>query len=154
MKPRYTYPFDLPDEDAGGAGVYFILNTVSLRMRIGQSGGIYRRMMTHYGQLMCGTHTNRALQEDWNSFGEHAFEFGILVTLPSPFYLTHQESYLRELELHFMRVYQTKNPIYGYDFDQQQRKHIPKNTYEGFFAHTSRDADREIAKILGNGGTE
>lgn len=147
--PKYIYPFeDVCTAADHGAGVYYIMNTMSNRMRIGQTLGIYQRMQTHYGQLQNGTHTNKALQKDWNAFGEYNFEFGILVTIPRTFHLAYAERYLRDLELHFMRLYQTKNPIYGYDFDQRPTRPAEK-VYEGFFAHVSRVADDEIAKTLG-----
>src|SRR3954465_5124396 len=114
---KYTYPFESLFSDGDSyTGIYFILNKMSNRLRIGQARGIYHRMQTHYGQLQSGSHTNRALQEDWNAFGEYNFEFGILVTLPDSFHLCGIERHLRDLEQHFMNLYQTKNPIYGYDF--------------------------------------
>jgi hypothetical protein len=149
MKPRYDYPF-LPTTDKydDPSGVYFILNKTSNRMRIGQSLAVYARMMTHYAQLKSGIHTNRALQQDWNVFGEHSFEFCILVTIPDDFFLDDKTQHLLVLEQHFMRLYQTKNPIYGYDFDQRPVKPARK-VYTGFFAHVSRFADQEIASVIG-----
>lgn len=143
-KPRRA---DLCVSD-GGAGVYYILNTMSLRMRIGQTVHLGQRLFSHYGQLQCGTHTNRALQEDWTAFGEYNFEFGVLVTVPYDFYPGHIDRYLLDLEQHFMKVYRTKNPIYGYDFDQRPRKPAER-VYEGFFARASRFADDDIARLLG-----
>lgn len=131
-----------------GSGVYYILNTMSNRMRIGQSSHLFQRLVSHYGQLNAGSHTNKALQEDWTAFGEYNFEFGILLTLPKHFYLGFTDRHLLDLEQHFMRLYQTKNPIYGYDFDTRKAKSTEK-VYEGFFAYTEWQADRDIAETLG-----
>jgi hypothetical protein len=129
--------------DRDPAGVYYILNTMSNRMRIGQSFRVYQRLQTHYGFLTHGTHTNKPLQVDWDAFGEFNFEFGVLVTLPERHFAgSFTDRYLLDLERHFMRVYQTKNPIYGYDFDQRPLKPVEK-VYEGFFAHLERRYDSE-----------
>jgi hypothetical protein len=144
----YSHRADILSAEHSDPGVYFILNTMSNRMRIGQSRGIFNRMITHYGQLRAGSHTNIALQEDWTTFGEHNFEFGILITIPRGFYLHDDERHLRDLETHFMKVYQTKNPIYGYDFDTKKNKPKEK-VYEGFFAFVERYADQDIEQTLG-----
>jgi hypothetical protein len=146
MKHNYDERADILAAKAGGSGVYYILNTMSNRMRIGQTVHLFQRLLTHYGQLQSGTHTNKALQEDWNAFGEFNFEFGVLITLPDSFPINHESRHLCDLEQHFMRLYQTKNPIYGYDFDTRQLK-PKKKVYEGFFAYVSRRADEDIAKL-------
>lgn len=146
MKYVYGNRPDIIATKGCGAGVYFILNTASNRMRIGQSIQIFQRLRAHYGQLRCGTHTNKPLQEDWTAFGESNFEFGVLVALPKDFYFGYKDRHLLDLEQHFMKVYRTKNPIYGYDFDTRLLKPAEK-VYEGFFAHVEWNADRAIAKL-------
>ncbi len=97
-------------------GVYYILNTFNNCMYIGQSWRIGDRWLTHVNALNAGKHTNKALQRDWNAFGARDFEFGTLVTYEPPMRLgNYSVRYLLKLEAIFINVYQTKNPIYGYN---------------------------------------
>src|SRR5689334_18290776 len=104
---KYSHRADIMAAEQGGSGIYYILNTMSNRMRIGQSVHLFQRLITHYGQLQTGSHTNKALQEDWIAFGEYNFEFGVLLTLPDDFYAGYEERHLLDLEQHFMKLYQT-----------------------------------------------
>jgi hypothetical protein len=59
-------------------GVYQILNTVNGKILVGQSvnlPGIFNREKC---QLKDGTHINKLLQNDWNSFGAETFVFEVL----------------------------------------------------------------------------
>ena len=59
-------------------GIYQILNTVNGKILVGQSvnlPGIFNREKC---QLKDGTHINKQLQTDWNSFGADNFVFEVL----------------------------------------------------------------------------
>jgi hypothetical protein len=64
------------------AGVYGIRNTASGRILVGASLNVQAMLNRLRAQLSMGVHTNRALQDDWNSLGADAFSFEILDTLP------------------------------------------------------------------------
>ncbi|MFS0784556.1 GIY-YIG nuclease family protein [Bacillus sp. 1P06AnD] len=62
------------------AGIYRITNKVNDKVFIGRT----RNFKTLNGvkfMLENGTFTNKALQEEWNEYGNEAFEFDILETL-------------------------------------------------------------------------
>lgn len=55
------------------AGVYAIWNSKTDRTYIGSSTDIKHRVTRHFQELRSGAHSNRLLQEDFNSFGSSAF---------------------------------------------------------------------------------
>lgn len=57
------------------AGVYAIVNGSTERTYIGSSSRLASRWIEHRSRLRAGTHTNRALQTDWNECGERMFAF-------------------------------------------------------------------------------
>lgn len=62
-------------------GVYAIRNTVDGKVLIGTSPNLPGILNRHRFTLEMGSHTNRALQADWNRFGEGAFAFETLDVL-------------------------------------------------------------------------
>lgn len=91
------------------AGLYYALNTFNNCIYIGEGSSVEQRVRDHIRQLCTGKHINKGLQRDWNDFGSHHFEFGLLTTCEGDAYER------RRLEQIFMHAYQTKNPIYGYN---------------------------------------
>lgn len=61
------------------AGVYAIWNHQTYRAYIGSSINIKRRVAKHFQELLAGVHSNRLLQNDFNSFGSSAFSASKLV---------------------------------------------------------------------------
>lgn len=59
------------------AGVYIILNLVTLRVYVGQSKNIAERWRSHRYHLTRGRHSNARLQADWNLFGSSCFRFHV-----------------------------------------------------------------------------
>lgn len=109
------------DEITNAAGVYFVLNRENSRVYIGQSEVICNRIRTHVQQLRLGNHPNKAWQQDWNDYGESAFEFGVLTTIPGRF-PRHGCMSLIDLETIFIRVYQAKDPTFGYNMPDMPRR--------------------------------
>lgn len=58
--------------------IYSILNKVNLKRYIGSAMKFSRRKANHLSKLRQGIHDNNYLQNSWNKYGEHNFEFLIL----------------------------------------------------------------------------
>jgi group I intron endonuclease len=92
------------------SGVYYILNTCNDKIYVGCSSNIDNRWKDHRSNLRGGRHEIKALQQDWKTYGEAAFEFGTLVECP-----TQRYGRLLHIERIFFRVYQSDVPEYGYN---------------------------------------
>lgn len=103
------------------AGVYYILNVHNHRIYIGQSEDVEQRFKSHLSALRRQGHNNKALQTDWDRHGELAFTFDVL-TIHTPW-----ERHIRvinrieEIERIFIRIYQSDNPIYGYNCNHSKK---------------------------------
>lgn len=62
-------------------GIFQIRNTVNGKIFIESSVNLDAIWNRHRFQLNFGSHPNKALQEDWNTFGEEKFCFEILSEL-------------------------------------------------------------------------
>lgn len=60
------------------AGIYHILCKPTQWSYIGQSTNIAQRIAQHVGQLRRDRHPIQRMQQDWNTYGEEAFRWGIL----------------------------------------------------------------------------
>ena len=60
------------------AGVYQVKNTVNGKVLLGSSLNLEGPLNRHKFMLKIGSHTNKALQKDWNEFGPEKFVFEIL----------------------------------------------------------------------------
>lgn len=59
-------------------GIYRITNLKNSKNYIGQSTNIERRFKYHIYNLKRGSHIITELQNDWNKYGEDAFEFAVI----------------------------------------------------------------------------
>jgi hypothetical protein len=62
-------------------GVFVLRNKVNGKVFLGSSLNLKNKDLTLKMSLRNGNHFNFALQEEWNKFGEGAFEYEILETL-------------------------------------------------------------------------
>jgi hypothetical protein len=69
-------------------GVYRIRNTRNDKSYVGFDTELPAKINRHKAELKFGSHRNRELQEEWNSFGESSFQFEVLDEL------SHEESSL------------------------------------------------------------
>ena len=60
------------------AGVFQVKNTVNGRVLLGSSLNLDGALNGHKFTLKIGSHRNKALQDDWNQYGEENFIFEIL----------------------------------------------------------------------------
>jgi hypothetical protein len=66
-----------------GPAIYYIECTKNGKRYIGSTScDANNRMSNHKFRLRKGTHVNKSLQDDWNTFGEAAFNFIMLGTYP------------------------------------------------------------------------
>jgi hypothetical protein len=64
------------------ACIYKITNTINNRSYIGETFQSELRHNHHFYSLRNGTHRNHKLQQDFDEYGEEAFEWSIIKTLP------------------------------------------------------------------------
>jgi hypothetical protein len=60
------------------AGVFQVKNTVNGKVLLGSSLNLEGPLNRHRFMLTIGGHTNRELQQDWNTHGPEAFVFEVL----------------------------------------------------------------------------
>lgn len=65
-------------------GVFCVRNTASGQVLLGSSVDLPGILNRHRWQLEMGMHSNRQLQNDWNTLGAGAFQFETLDTLSVP----------------------------------------------------------------------
>lgn len=65
-------------------GVFRVRNTSNNKSLIGSSTDLPAILNRHRFQLDAGLHPNKALQEDWHTYGSAAFAFEVLDTLKPP----------------------------------------------------------------------
>jgi hypothetical protein len=65
-------------------GVYQVRNRVDGRVLVGASVDLPAILNRNRAALRLHSHTNRALQNDWNTLGPDAFAFEVLDTLELP----------------------------------------------------------------------
>ncbi len=68
-------------ERAKPAGIFQIKNTVNGKILLGSSLNLEGPLNSHRFLLTTGTHKNKALQKDWDTYGQEAFVFEILDTV-------------------------------------------------------------------------
>lgn len=60
------------------AGVFQVKNTVNGKILLGSSLNLDGPLNSHKFMLTIGSHRNKALQKEWNEYGEDKFVFEIL----------------------------------------------------------------------------
>jgi group I intron endonuclease len=73
--------------------VYQIKNIINGKMYVGSSIDVHQRWNSHKNRLKRGTHSNYLLQEEYNSYGEHAFEYSILEEVYDKSIILEREQY-------------------------------------------------------------
>lgn len=71
LKRRYR-------ENPPEAGIYRITNTANGKVFIGKSLNVRGKLNGQMFELKLGSHRNRALQRDWNEFGDGSFAFDVV----------------------------------------------------------------------------
>lgn len=70
-------------ENPPPAGIYQITNTANGKIFMGRGMNVRGILNSQHAQLKFGSHQNRAMQEDWNRYGDEKFSFEIVDQLSS-----------------------------------------------------------------------
>ena len=92
-------------------GIYEIINKENNRVYVGESLNITNRWKDHIKMLENNTHYNYKLQEDFNKYGEHVFEFKIHMLIDENISNDTTKYLLLELEhsrINFHKKYNTE----------------------------------------------
>jgi group I intron endonuclease len=104
------------------AGVFQIKNNVNGKVLLGSSLNLEGPLNSHRFMLTTGSHRNKALQNDWNAFGENHFVFEILETVKvtdDPYFnLKDELALLEEIWLERLQPFGEK----GYNTDSNIRQ--------------------------------
>lgn len=65
-----------------GQFIYKIINTINNKFYVGSTTNTKERFRTHRSRLRRGKHHSQHLQAAWNKYGEQAFVFHVIQTLP------------------------------------------------------------------------
>lgn len=98
-------------EDKKKGGIYLITNQVNGKVYVGKSANIYRRIVQHLYDLREGRkkNENSYMLRAWTKYGESAFSYTVLE------YLTGNDSFFSERELHWITWYDSVNRSKGYN---------------------------------------
>lgn len=91
-----------------------IRNLVNDKRYFGISDNYHSRLSGHRSGLRRGDHTNSQLKQEWNAFGEHAFEFSVVDVFED-----RRSAALHESEL--IERYQTNDSRFGYNIMMRGR---------------------------------
>jgi group I intron endonuclease len=80
------------------AGVYIIRCKVTGKVYVGSSKNIQARWQGHKVSIKRGKHHSRKLQEDWNKYGENAFEFEIVKEVADGFMTVYEQLYINQYD--------------------------------------------------------
>jgi group I intron endonuclease len=84
----------------GNPGVYIIQNTIDQKVYVGASKDTYNRLCHHKWKLRANKHTNSHLQNAYNKYGEHSFEFDILEDCEERFVYSQENYWCNLLDSH------------------------------------------------------
>ncbi len=110
--------------------IYEIRNTITGFKYIGCSKNLERRWKEHKRHLSQGIHHSVHLQNAWKKYGEHAFDWKILLECPSEEVMFLQEKNLIEQEKDLYNV--AKGGLGG-----DKVSELPKEQYESFLINCS-----------------
>lgn len=109
--------------------VYAIQHNKTKRVYIGSSGRTEHRLNDHIMQLRRGKHSNKAMQKDFDSYGED-YSFFKIDVIP-----TDNEKWR---EYYWMGFFGTWNPELGYNTKEHWVSKIDLNKFERIFPYGSK----------------
>jgi hypothetical protein len=125
------------------SGIYSITNLRNRKVYVGSSKTIGSRWEQHLRQLNRNSHTNHALQRDWNQYGSGVFEFKVIEINPLNL-LTAEEVWIARLNSYIKGYNQTPNGQSGggsasLELNDYPSVHDanPRNKQEGLSGHTT-----------------
>ena len=129
--------------------IYALDNTITGKRYIGQTQDLGWRKVTHRGKLKNNKHPNSKLQEDWNKYGEKAFEYSVIEYC--------DRSVANEREMYYISLFDTVNKGYnisiggtnGHNFP---RRKIKQYDIEGNFIREWESAAEAARAFKANRG--
>ena len=111
------------------SGIYYIKNLLNDKIYVGQTKHLNLRYGQHKYKLNKGKHTNYGLQEDWDSYGEKCFEFGILERCPEEKLDAQEEYWINKKNAYNEETGYNRNAggQSGYSSDSKTRKMRSEN---------------------------
>ena len=104
------------------AGVFQVKNTVNGKVLLGSSLNLHGPLNAHKFMLKMGSHTNKLLQQEWNTYGPDAFIFEVLaevhVTDDPNFHLSDELTLLEEIWLEELQPFGDR----GYNINRRIRQ--------------------------------
>ena len=101
-------------------GIYYIQNTVTNQIYIGQSKRLNERKRKHYFDLRNNKHQNSHLQNSFNKYGEENFKYGVIEHC--------EPDRLDELEIAYINLYKMKK--HGFNICDGGANVCPDNSNE------------------------
>lgn len=112
-------------KDLNCSGIYGIINTINNKIYIGSAVNIKIRWQKHKSALKFNKHYNSYLQNSWNKYGKHIFEFFVIEYVKNKDKLIEREQYYMDMTLCF-------NSVAGYNSypvaGSPTNRHITKET--------------------------
>ena len=81
-------------QDLKISGIYCIINIKNSKKYIGSSKNIRQRLWSHRAELRHNKHENSHLQNAWNKYGEHNFDYYILEKCEESLLLEKEQLYI------------------------------------------------------------
>ena len=119
------------------SGIYYIQNTKTGELYIGQSIDVDKRKQQHFGKLKSNTHFNNHLQNSYNKYGEDCFIFSVIEYCDS--------SQLDDLEQKYMDFFNVQNN--GFNICEGGTHKFPNNSNENH-GMWREDVSNEILRRL------
>ena len=114
-------------------GIYYIQNTLTHQIYIGQSKTLKQRKKRHFYNLRHNKHENPYLQNSFNKYGEPHFEYGVIQYC--------DEKDLDELEIAYMNLFNVKKHGFNISdggYDGGWRKDYAHIKLSSFNRHNQR----------------
>lgn len=125
-----------------GQFIYKIINTINNKFYVGSTTNTVERFRTHRNRLRGNRHHCRHLQAAWNQYGEQAFVFHVIETIP-------KEQSLQEAEDKWLQEHVGKEHCYNHGLRSGAPwRGAPKESHPRFGQPRSKDERQLISKKL------
>lgn len=97
-------------QDLKISGIYCIINIKNSKKYIGSSKNIRQRLWSHRAELRHNKHENSHLQNAWNKYGEHNFDYYILEKCEESLLLEKEQLYIDTINPEYNMNKETQRP--------------------------------------------
>lgn len=133
-------------QDLKISGIYCIINIVNNKRYIGSSINIRTRLWKHRSLLRGNKHENPYLQNSWNKYGEHNFDYYIVEKCSEELLLEREQYYIDNMHPEYninlitqrppctlesrKKQFQTRKRLYAEGVLKPSFKHLPTYVYD------------------------